>query len=209
MRVLNSISVLILSFLASFVFASCNSEEDKADAPTPDLEVVMIEDLAAPNDVIDRETGEVVEQRPFVHFNLATGEVVGENENWDIAIKGLAIRVNGGTSGSGEAAAAVVSGIFEEITAVPTGTQFTQDNAPNLAIPTGSGNGWYSYNPQTHVVSPIAGRVILVRTHDGNFAKLEILSYYKGSPAEPDAFRDQSATYTFRYVYQPNGSEQF
>ncbi|MCC5943323.1 MAG: HmuY family protein [Bernardetiaceae bacterium] len=209
MRIFDKLFVYVFLFMAVFTFVSCGSEEEKSEDPVPDLEVVLIKDLAAPNDVIDRETGQVVEERPFVYFNLAKGEVVSEDETWDIAIKGLAIRVNGGTSGEGDAAAAVVSGIFEELMEVPAGTEFAQDNAPNLAIPMGSGNGWYSYNPQSHIVSPIAGRIILVRTHEGKFTKLEILSYYKGAPAEPDAFRDQSATYTFRYVHQPNGSERF
>ena len=35
---------------------------------------------------------------------------------------------------------------------------------------------------------------------------MEIQSYYKDSPENPNAFTDQSATYTFNYTYQPNES---
>ena len=41
------------------------------------------------------------------------------------------------------------------------------------------------------------------------YAKIELLSYYKGSPVAPDAFKDQARYYTFRYVYQSNGSKKF
>jgi hypothetical protein len=68
-----------------------------------------------------------------------------------------------------------------------------------LAIPTGSGNGWYSYNPTTHLISPIAGKVLIFRTADDLYAKVEILSYYKDKDPSSDGQH-----YTFDYVYQPN-----
>ena len=58
------------------------------------------------------------------------------------------------------------------------------------------------------IVSPIAGRVIIVKTADGKFAKLEILSYYKNAPATPNAMTDMARYFTFRYVYQPDGSKK-
>ena len=73
-----------------------------------------------------------------------------------------------------------------------------------LAISTGSGNGWYTYNGQTHVISPTPGKILVFKTHDGLYAKIEILSYYKDSPANPNAFTDPSRYYTFNYIYQPN-----
>ena len=33
---------------------------------------------------------------------------------------------------------------------------------------------------------------------------MEILSYYKDAPAEPDAYTSESPYFTFNYVYQPN-----
>ena len=83
-------------------------------------------------------------------------------------------------------------------------TLFDSDSASNgLAIPTGSGNGWYNYNPTTHVISPIAGKVIIVKTNDGKYAKVEILSYYKDAPENPTQ-ESEYRYYTFNYVYQPN-----
>jgi len=45
---------------------------------------------------------------------------------------------------------------------------------------------------------------LVIRTHDDKYAKVEILSYYKDAPAEPDGFVDESRFYTFNYVYNPN-----
>ena len=33
---------------------------------------------------------------------------------------------------------------------------------------------------------------------------MEIMSYYKNSPDQPNAFRDESQYYSFNYTYQPN-----
>jgi hypothetical protein len=98
----------------------------------------------------------------------------------------------------------VLTGIFDEIIEAPASGYGTDDKTTvpaTYAIPRGSGNGWYNYNPSTNVISPIAGRVIVVKTSEGKYAKMEILSYYKDSPVTPVS-GDIDRHYTFRYVYQ-------
>ena len=81
----------------------------------------------------------------------------------------------------------------------------TQDSTSGYAITTGSGNGWYSYaGPPTHLITPIVGKILVIKTSEGRYAKVEILSYYENAPASPDAFVDASKYFTFNYVYQPN-----
>ena len=87
------------------------------------------------------------------------------------------------------------------------------------AIPTGSNMGWYNYtgfegNPPNAVL-PLPGRIIVLCTTEGNYAKMEILSYYQGNPdtstatfADTDT-RPDGKYYTLRYVVQSNGSRQF
>ena len=55
-------------------------------------------------------------------------------------------------------------------------------------------------------MTPIAGRTIALTTGDGDYAKLRILSYYRGNPATPGG---DSRYYTFEYVVQPDGSRDF
>jgi len=57
--------------------------------------------------------------------------------------------------------------------------------------------GWYDYGFFSHVLRP-KQHVFAVRTADGRYAKMEILSYYcPGS---------QPGCVTLRYVFQGNGS---
>jgi hypothetical protein len=199
---MKTIQKLLFTTAISGILFSCDSNDD----PTPivELEATLVEDLAAPNDVIDRTTGEVTEERPFQFFSLEQNALVSENENWDLAFKGTTIRVNS----SNNVSAAVVNGIFEEITEVPANATFATDTETSFAIPTGSGSGWYNYNPATFTVTPIPGRVILVQTTAGNFSKIEILSYYKGNPPadQINPMNTPSAHYTFRFVLRPDGT---
>ncbi|WP_228779838.1 HmuY family protein [Aquiflexum lacus] len=190
--------------IITFLF-SCNNNDEPA--PVVPLEATLVEDLAAPNDLIDRTTGQVIEERPFQYFSMEQNAIVSENENWDLAFKGTTIRVNSANNVS----AAIVTGIFEEITEVPASAVFAKDTATSFAIPTGSGTGWYNYNSTTFTVTPIPGRVILVQTTKGNYVKMEILSYYKGNPPveEIDPRMTPSGHYTFRFILQPNGSTKF
>lgn len=150
----------------------------------------------------------------FTKFSFATGDVTTSDTEWDIAFRGTTIAVNGGTvtgtndepERNGNAAAAIVDGIFDEVNSAE-GLSFAQDANAAFAIPTGSDNGWYNYNFMTNLVTPIPGKILVFRTHDGKFAKVEVLSYYENAPANPDGFADPSRYYTFNYVYNPNEGE--
>ena len=60
----------------------------------------------------------------------------------------------------------------------------------------------------SNIVSPIPGKVLVFRTRNGNYAKVQIISYYKDAPSNPDASSDESRYYTFNYVYNPNEGEK-
>ena len=148
----------------------------------------------------------------FTKFDFSSGSITNSENDWDIAFRATDILINGGTYISNEepprtgiAAGYVAIGTYNSITSVNE-TLLNQDSQIGRAIPNGSDNGWYNYNPQNYLITPIAGRTLVFKTHDGRFAKMEIQSYYKDSPENPNAFTDQSATYTFNYTYQPNES---
>lgn len=128
---------------------------------------------------------------------------------WDIGLKATTIIINAGTSGPGIGGAQVYTGLFDDVAEAPESGYKIDNNqsSPPYAIPTGSGNGWYNYNSTTHVISPIPGRVLIIRTGDGKYAKVEILSYYKDAPSNPTS-SNTSRYYTFRYVYQADGSRK-
>jgi hypothetical protein len=197
-----------LKYVVMCGFAGLIMSCDKNDKPEPVKDPVISEtvnDLAA--NASDAPSG-----GHYTFFSFKDGLVNASDSAsnaWDIAFRSTSIIVNGGTSGPGTATAAISEGIFSEFSEVPTGLNMAFDSESGLAIPTGSGNGWYSYNPSNHEISPIAGKVIFVKGADGNYSKVEILSYYKGAPESYVPGSSIGRYYTFRYVYQPDGTTDF
>lgn len=198
-------SVLLLSLFS--LFASCSNDDDKTTSAAT-LETKTFSNLHAP------QTGG--QGQPvggaFTKFSFSQNATV-TNDSWDIAFRGTTIIVNGGTAigitdeptRTGNGAVSIVSNTFDAIKTTPVATSFIQDKLNSYAIPTGSGNGWYNYNATTNLILPIAGKVFVIKTHDGKYAKMEIISYYKDAPANPNA-TSLTRYYTFNFVYQPNGN---
>jgi len=187
-------------------FTSCSSDDDNTPTPDP-IQAELVSNLHAPQ---TGGQGQPVGGE-FTKFDFETGMQTDSDTDWDIAFRGTTIAVNGGTGTgtedeperTGDAGATIVTGTFASVTTAE-GLTFAQDANASFAIPTGSDNGWYNYNFQTNIVSPIPGKVLVFRTRDGHYAKVEILSYYKNNPSQPDPQTDESRYYTFSYVYNPN-----
>jgi hypothetical protein len=198
-----------LSILALVVaFSSCSNDDSHQ---TTVLETKTVSNLSAP------QTGG--QGQPvggaFTKFSFSENAVVTD-DSWDIAFRGTTLIVNGGAAigitdepaRTGVGAVSIVTSTLANVTTFPEATTFHQDGTAVYAIPTGSGNGWYSYDQATNIISPIAGKVFVVKTHDGKYAKFEILSYYKDAPAVPDA-TSLSRYFTFKFVYQANSTTTF
>ncbi len=217
---MNSVkSILSLVIIAGFVatFIGCSENED----PLPVIATTFSNLAADPGTGFNPTTGQPTGlTRQFTFFSFKTGDVVAHTDSatnkWDLGFNGTTIIVNSATSGPGTTQAQIISGIFDELTTAPAdGYKSDNDVAPiagapnaNLAIPTGSGQGWYTYDGANMVNKPTAGKIIVVKTSEGRFAKMEILSYYKDAPANP-TFNNTARYYTFRYVYQPNETTSF
>lgn len=210
MKIENFLKLIVLLL----VFTACDSDDD---GPVL-LEVASdtVTNLFAPQ-TGGQDQGPISGE--FTKFDFATGSETVSDTDWDIAFRGTAIIINGGASlgtidepaRSGNGAAYIATGTFAAITEVNS-SMFVQDSDTGYAIPTGSGNGWYTYEFMTNTIEPIPGRVLVIRTRDNRYAKIEILSYYKDAPdvITPDIAANDLRYYTFNYVYQPNeGVESF
>jgi len=150
-----------------------------------------------------------------IETNSAVASVDSNSKKWDIGLRGTTIITNAGTSGPGSGGAFVYTGTFDELKTIPADSTFRTDNAPmSYAIPTGSNKGWYVLDFVTNILSPIPGRVMVIRTANGKYAKVEILNYYKGgvNPAANATDAEKSSKqrfYTFRFTYQSNGTNNF
>ncbi|TDE16911.1 hypothetical protein E0F88_11325 [Dyadobacter psychrotolerans] len=150
-------------------------------------EIIVVKDLNA-------------NTKPYIYFSFTTGKDIPATEakttKWDIAFSKTTIAVNGGTSGPGRGGAQVLEQPFEMIKQAPE-DGYKTDGESGSAIPGGSGNSWYKYDMSVHAILPIVGRTILLKTAEGKYAKIEIISYYKGAPEEVPT--EESSYFTFRY----------
>jgi hypothetical protein len=172
-------------------------------APTP--AVVTVADLDARG-----------EDGHYTFYSLRDGAVVpaadSASAKWDLAFKSTTILVNGGTSGPGEGGVVVLGDTsFAVVAEAPPPEAYVVDQGTDrmeTAIPGGAGNGWYDYDFATGIVSP-RPVVLAVRTADGRYAKVQIDSYYLGAPGPDEIAPDAGFRYyTFRYLFQPDGSRQ-
>ena len=145
----------------------------------------------------------------YEKFSFSKGDTVS-HDNWDVAFKGSTIIINGGESYEqdqpnrvGDAAVYIATGVMSDVRTVDV-SKFSQDDTTGPAIIDDlgiSGQGWASYDMGTHILSPIAGRILVFRTHDNKYAKMEIIYFYD-SPNPQPLEGDYGGFYTFNYVYQ-------
>ncbi|MCC6816156.1 MAG: HmuY family protein [Saprospiraceae bacterium] len=202
----NSIHLIFALFILAFV--ACKDDEDLGKET---LVSTTIKNLAAdPGTGFDPTNGNPLGTTGhYSFFRLADSSIVDLNDSattkWDLAFRGSRIILNGGSSGPGTTQAFLQSGIFSDFKKVSLDSIFKSDAAPTYAI----GSTWSTYNPTTQVLIPTPGKFIVLKTSDNKFCKIEILSYYKDAPPSPDSRKDLPRYFTFRYVYQSNGTSSF
>lgn len=217
MKMFKTSFIALICVILTTNFFSCSKNDPE---PEP-LTAIIFKDLNADYAPLVLNSGgppsRPTQTKKFTFFSFKTGAIVlnadSASTKWDIGFRSTTIIFNGGTSGPGTAGAIVQKGIFDEIKTAPTsGYVLDNKNTPLYAVSsspfvagttTTTNNWWLNSGTQTStIVSPIAGNVILVKTADGRYAKMEILSFYKGSPAVVDNLKDLDRHYTFRYIYQ-------
>ncbi len=217
MIVFNRINILsYLGFIIAFL-TSC--EKSNNDDPIHEEVVTNFVELDASDFLLNISDTSVT--GTFTKFSFSEEDTVNHN-NWDVAFRGTTIIVNGGAKAhndqpdrTGNAAVYIAIGSMSEINSVDTNRLF-QDNVSGSAILENmmvddlgiSGEGWASYNYQTHIISPIPGRILVFRTQDNKYAKMEVLSFYDNPNPNPSE-GDYGGFYTFNYVYQSNGGTTF
>ena len=205
--------VLILS---SILFA-CTKDETPIVLP---VTAITVSNLPADTVLgVNAITGMPFSAGKYTFYSLERNAIVPNTDSastqWDLAFAGSKILTNGGTSGKGLGGAFIYTGLFNDVKTISNDSVFKTDNAPgSFAVTFGSGKGWYVYDQLTSLITPLAGRVLVIRTASGKYAKVEIINYYKGGVTLPITASDSDKLskqryYTFRYAYQPNGSKTF
>ena len=221
-NLLKYILYLMMSFIVFwfiFVFVMGNSKFLK-----PDLASEMSKNLPAlssvnPVEIGNKLTGTAIYTfgastiDKWVYFDFSRGSVVSDvsslNDvmNWDIAFRLAKIISNGGdTNKSGKVAVAKLDAAdFDSVYEVPENTKFLKDVKLPHKMDTQNDNfeHWHSYKTSNHTIKPIEN-VYLIKTAEGNYAKMEILNYYCKIGEETI-----KGCYTIKYVYQGSGSKRF
>ncbi|WCT10231.1 HmuY family protein [Mucilaginibacter jinjuensis] len=198
---MNKLQTLALGLISSSVLfmSACSKNNDDTTTPVATLKTNTVTDL-------DGSKGNV-------YYSLANNAVVTGADTtgtkWDVKFSGTSIFINSGSSGTGTTQAQVVSSTFADLTTAPT-SGYKADATGAAAI-----TGWYTYTATTapqHAILMVPGKIIVVKTSAGNYAKIEMKSYYKGNPdTTTPTFADlttrpASRIYTFRFAYQANGT---
>lgn len=171
-------------------------------------DVTEVQNLIADTIIGTSAQGQPVGTGHFTFFSLKNRAMVpltdSATSNWDVAFRGTTILTNAGTSGPGAGGAYVHLGLFADVNAFNADSTVRTDAAPVYAIKTGSNKGWYVYDTPNNLVTPIPGRVLMIRGAEGTLYKLEINNYYKGgvTPLTTATSAIKSSTqryYNFRY----------
>ena len=216
---------LMASFVTAAIFSACKKDNPVIPKKPTDFDIsvsgkiITVKNLPADTIIGTDGIGRPIGAGKYTFFSLETNSWIPNSDSatakWDLAFAGTTIRVNNVTSGPGKGGAYIYTGTFESRLSVPTDAVFAVDNHPlTYAIPKGSGLGWYNYEGPTNLLTPIPGKVLVIKTANEKYAKVEILNYYRGgvtpSASElPEIKTKEQRFYTFRYTYQPNGSKDF
>ena len=208
---------LLLLILSSILFSCTKRRNICCIIP---VTAITVSNLPADTVLgINAITGMPFSAGKYTFYSLERNAIVPSTDSastkWDLAFAGSKILTNSGTSGNGLGGAFIYTGLFDNIKTISNDSVFKTDNAPaSFAVTFGSGKGWYVYDQLTSLITPLAGRVLVIRTASGKYAKVEIINYYKGGVTLPITASDSDKLskqryYTFRYAYQPNGSKTF
>ncbi len=212
-------SIGLKMVIGVLIFGAISCTKNNDTTPSQPLNAIIVSDLPADTIIGIGTDGQPYGSGKFTLYSLEQNKIIANTDSastmWDIGFRGTTIITNSGNSGPGNGGAFIYIGLFSDLNTIPSDSTFRIDNAPtSYAIPTGSGNGWYIYDGADFLINPIPGRVLVIRTASGKYAKIEIINYYKGGVTPPASASDEEKIskqryYTFRYIYQADGSKTF
>ncbi|WP_316816219.1 HmuY family protein [Pedobacter nyackensis] len=210
----NYLKQTLVLALVAIATVSCTKEEVKPKLE--DGKSTVAKDV--PGDVGNTVGG----AKPFeiFYFSFKTNGKVDKSKvltsEWDIAFAkeyNSYISPNSGTNnesygfgGPGKGAMMVVNQAYDDVKTAPSDAEFSSKGIDVAGWDSGSGNGWYFYELNTHIAVPVKNRTYILRTAEGKYAKLQLVSMYKGAPATVSDLNWPSPYFTFRYYVQQDGS---
>jgi hypothetical protein len=155
-----------------------------------------------------------------LYFSFAANATVDSSKklstSWDVAfsniynsyvtINSATVTTSPGYGGSAQGVLYIVNQPFDSVKTVPAATAANVNGSAGMdGYPSASWPGWYQYNPTTHILTKIQGKTLVIRMANGKYAKLEMITLYKGNPASP-SLTTPVPYLSFRYWVQQDGS---
>ena len=162
---------------------ACGEDLEPRDDPEPGKEGLSAVEHLSESSGIRTTRIDATSEAAWVHLDLETGAQVEAGDPWDIAFQRMAVISNGGVSGNGGAAVAVVDAAeLASVTSIPAAgwiedTADGPDDDEHVDSAFGGPEPWYEYDLATHTLAP-RERVYVVRTVEGNHFKIAFTGYY-------------------------------
>lgn len=219
--------------LASLItLNSCGKEDDLRPA-LEDGKSVVVYDLegdtkttaGTSNPVDGKETGHFdvflfrFKDKKQIKLNNAADTAKWlKTKDWDLAFTGpynseiyinnSEIEKNPGFGGEAKNTAIIkIDKPYSAVTEAPSDEEFNNSTTQMIGWnQTEHSSGWFDYSMGGHIMQAIPNRTYVLRLADGKYAKLELISAYKGYPVAITDLRWPAPYYTFRYFVQKDGS---
>lgn len=224
---------LWLLLVIPFAFTACKKKEENPSNGLDDGKSTVIRDLAGDTNGSVGDTGDGKIKKGFdvFLFHLADQKQIWlhsaadsakwlQTNEWDLAFTGpynseiylnnAIYTDNPGYQGKAPKTAVIlVKQAYENVSTAPSESEFNNANVRNTKIglfSSADDNGWYNYELTTHLLKRIPNKTYVLRLPDGRYAKLEIISVYKGNPPVVTQLYWPAPYFTFRYFIQQDGS---
>ncbi|TDQ08250.1 HmuY family protein [Pedobacter metabolipauper] len=224
---------LWLFLVVPLTFTACKKKEENPSNTLEDGKSTVIYDLAGDTNGSVGDPGDgktkigfdvflfrLADQRQTWLRNAADSARWLQTAEWDLAFTGpynseiflnnASYSGNPGYAGTVTRTAVIlVKQAYENVSTAPSDNEFDSAPVKHTKIGTYANdnpNGWFTYDLTTHLMKRITNNTYVLRLADGKYAKLEILSVYKGNPPVVTQLYWPAPYFTFRYFVQQDGS---
>ncbi|MCS3552870.1 MULTISPECIES: HmuY family protein [unclassified Sphingobacterium] len=218
-------------FIAALLFSAC-TKDDQPATKLDDGKSTVINDLAGDTRASISDGVDGKEKRPFYTFlysfkdkkqiwirNQADSAQWLNTDKWDIAFTGnynSDIYINNGTiigspgykNSINNTAILFVDQPYNIVNTAPSDGEFNQSTIRMVGMADSKNtHGWYAYNLTSHIMKAFPDKTYVLRLSDGKYAKLQILSAYKGNPPGVTDMYWPAPYLSFRFYVQQDGSK--
>lgn len=184
-----------LLVLAAVVVGSFTRRDPLSFLPSPVDPQPPVDHLVVDTVTLDGRDGAAWTYFDFEKRSPVGGPLAG----WDLAVSRYHIVVNGGEGYAGAGGAVAIPAPWEAVTEAPASGYATTEGPLDDVPETPGLERWYRYGFFSHLLEP-KDETYVIRTAEGRYAKLRILSYYCPQ-ATPGCV-------TLVYGYQGDGSRR-